>query len=65
MTRKQTLKRPVDHKHDFHFNPGLLGISCLCGVSRFGTRFGNAEYDPKSGKTTQLSTGKILYEKQS
>lgn len=49
------------HQHKFHVNYDILGGSCNCGTSRFGTNQGMAEYNPKTGITKRVSDGKILY----
>lgn len=49
------------HTHKFIAAPELRGSKCICGVSRFGTTFGAAEYNPKTKKTIRISDKKVLY----
>lgn len=49
------------HRHKFTDAPEIRGVKCACGVVRFATVHGAAEYD---GKTTKrISDGKVLYKK--
>ena len=54
---------PTHKNHKTFQAPEILGVRCSCGNTRFGTRFGLAEHDPKRGITYLVLNGDVLWQK--